>query len=175
MLIQILFVLILLSWAYWLIAAWFVSCFFRAAGRGAIGAGYRPPVSLLKPVKGLDACAYDNFATFCCQDYPAFELVFAVADADDPAVEVIRRLQGDFPDLRIRLVVAPTQSTNPKAGLLEVLATAAEHTLLVVSDSDMRVTPDYLERVVAPLQDPGVGTRDLPLPWRERRDPDCAA
>ncbi len=143
------------SWVYWLFALWSVRSFFRMPGK--YRSDFAPPVSILKPVRGLDAGAYDSFASFCGQDYPDFEIVFGVADVDDPAVPVIEQLRADYPDVEIRLVFGETLGSNRKASLLHRIASEARNPLLVISDSDMRVTPDYLRRVVAPLSDGDVG------------------
>ncbi len=150
-----LFLLVVASWIYWLIACWWTRDFFRA--RSEPDPDFTPPVSILKPVKGVDAQAYENFASFCQQDYPDFELLFGVADPADPVIPVVERLQQDFPERRIRLIVTPATRVNRKASLLHSMAPQARHDVLVVSDSDMRVTPDYLRQVVAPLVDEEIG------------------
>ncbi len=155
MLGSLLLLLVLVSWLYWLIACWRVRAHFRT--REEFDLLFLPPVSILKPVRGLDAGAYQNFASFCRQDYPEFELLFGVSDPADPAIPIVERLQRDFSEHAIRLVVTQVTEVNRKAGLLHVLATQAGHEVIVVSDSDMRVSPDYLSRVVAPLADKQVG------------------
>jgi ceramide glucosyltransferase len=156
----LLFLLIVASWIYWLIAWWWTRDFFRA--RPEPDPDFTPPVSILKPVKGVDAQAYQNFVSFCQQDYPDFELIFGVADPADPVIPVVERLQQDFPERRIRLIVAPPTRVNRKASLLHSMAPQARHDVLVVSDSDMRVTPDYLRQVVAPLADEKIGLVTCP-------------
>ena len=143
------------SWVYWLLALWSVRTFFRTPRDRANG--FAPPVSILKPVRGLDEGAYESFASFCEQDYDEFEIIFGVADPADPAVPVIEQLRADYPDVDIRLVFSDTFGSNRKASLLHHIAQAARNPILVISDSDMRVTPDYLSRVVAPLADGEVG------------------
>ncbi|NOZ29420.1 MAG: glycosyltransferase [Chloroflexi bacterium] len=143
------------SWIYWLVAWWHVRAFFRDPSEP--DHDFAPPVSILKPIKGLDAQAYQNFASFCQQDYPDFELIFGVADSSDPAVPIVQRLQRDFPQHNIRLIVTPAIGTNPKASILHGLAAQARHETLVISDSDIRVSSDYLRRVVAPLADARIG------------------
>ena len=155
MLDTLLLLLLMASWGYWLVACCWVGDFFRK--RQEPEPGFVPPVSILKPVKGVDAQAYENFASFCRQDYADYELIFGVADPSDPVLPVIERLRRDFPDRNIRLVVAPLLGSNHKASILHALANQARHEVLVVCDSDMRVTPDYLRRVVAPLADEHVG------------------
>lgn len=142
------------SWAYWVVAAGAVRHLLHARPQVSSGG---PGVSLLKPVRGVDAGAFENFASFCRQDYGTFEIVFGVADPRDPAVEVVERLRREFPDVPIRLVVAPLRGANRKATLLDALAREARHDVLVANDSDMRADPDYLARVVATLSKDGVG------------------
>ena len=117
-----------------------------------------PPVSVLKPVRGVDASAYENFASFCRQNYSGYEILFAVADADDPVLPVIAQLQKDFPDRSIRLITnIPQLGPNRKLNNLAALSRAAAHEILVVSDSDVRVDSLYLRRVAAKLSNPNVG------------------
>ena len=151
----LLLLLIFAGWLYWLVALVMVYDFFRR--QPELHQGFVPPVSVLKPVKGVDSEAYQNFASYCQQDYPDYELIFGVADAADPVVPVIERLRRDFPKRPIRLIVAGTFGANRKASLLHHLASEAKHEVLVVSDSDMRATPDYLKQVVAQLADERVG------------------
>lgn len=148
------------SWIYWLVALWLVFDFFRP--RREVPHPFTPPVSILKPVKGVDAQAYQNFASFCQQQYPEYELIFGVADPDDPILPVIERLKRDFPEERIRLIVAEAFGANRKASLLHHMEQEARYETLVVSDSDMRATPEYLQRVVSPLADERIGLVTCP-------------
>lgn len=135
----------------------------RAARRfgtppGPAADGFSPPVSVLKPVRGADPEVYENFRSLTLQDYPQYEIVFGVADAADPAVSVIERLMRDHPQHNIRLVVcAKNLGANRKVSSLIQMLAEARHAHLVIADSDIRVPPDYLRRVLAPLADPAVG------------------
>lgn len=160
MIVKLLLALILISWLYWLVALLLVYVFFHPNRRN--NHRFMPAVSILKPVKGLDFQAYQNFASFCKQDYPQYELLFGVADVDDPVIAVIERLMHDFPERSIRLFITQPAGANRKASLLQRLEEQARYETLAVSDSDMRVTPDYLQRVVAPLEDERVGLVTCP-------------
>ena len=115
-----------------------------------------PPVSVLKPLRGEDPALADNLRSFVRQDYPTFQLVFGVAEARDPAVAAVMRLIGEFPAADIALVTDPRQqSADLKIANLRNMLPAARHDLLVLADSDMRVGPDYLAAVTAPLASQG--------------------
>jgi ceramide glucosyltransferase len=147
---------------YYLVGIYSAWRFFRVAHRGT---GQTPPaedvaspISVLKPVRGLDPGAYENFASFCRQDYPEFEILFAVNDAEDPVVPIVQKLIADFPGRSIRLiVVAERLGPNTKVSNLCRLVREARHDLLVITDSDVRVEPGYLRSVAAMFRDPGVG------------------
>jgi ceramide glucosyltransferase len=144
---------------YYVLTLWASSAYFRSKKQGLSDRlNYTPPASILKPVRGLDREAYENFASFCQLDYPEYEVLFCVLDPDDPAVSVIEKLQADFPDRRIRLLVgAPAIGASGKVNKLCRLVQEASYDLLVISDSDVRVEPNYLREVAAPFADPKVG------------------
>jgi ceramide glucosyltransferase len=142
--------------AYYLLAAY--AAWRRAAARGDRTSAFVPPVSVLKPIKGLDREAYLNLATFCRQEYPTFELLLAVDDDNDPAIGIVNALIRDFPAVSIRLLVGATPlGTNNKTNKLCRLVQEARYDVLVISDSDVRVDENYLETVVRPLADSAVG------------------
>jgi ceramide glucosyltransferase len=130
--------------------------FFRTRDSGT--SSFTPPVSLLKPVYGVDFGSYENFASFCRQDYPDYEILFAVNDDSDPAVPLIQRLTAEFPDRRIRLISGSEQlGSNRKVSNLIALAREGRHEILVLTDGDVRVGPEYLRKVVGPFAEQRVG------------------
>ena len=116
-----------------------------------------PPVSILKPVRGRDPRFYDAIRSHATLDYPDCEILFGVRDPADPAVADILRLQAEFPQHDIRLVLTTRDAPNGKVAVLTELAGLAQYPILLVNDSDIVVEPDYLRRVVAPLDDPKTG------------------
>jgi len=123
--------------------------------RGVVGQisdlpSYRPPVSILKPVRGRDPGFYEAIRSHAEQRYPEFEILFGVADPNDPAIEDIERIG-------CRVINTANDAPNAKAGSLEILAREARYDVLVVNDGDILVEPDYLARVISLLEDDGVG------------------
>lgn len=119
--------------------------------------GYTPPITVLKPLKGPGVELAANLETFCRQDYPEYQIVFGVEDAGDPAVEIVRSLMRRFPDRDITLSVGDEEGANRKVASLVHMMRHARHDVLVISDADIRVRPDYLRTLAAPLSDPTVG------------------
>src|SRR5580704_1671036 len=144
---------------YFLIVLYSASRYFgQARNVSQHTSDFTPPVSNLKPVRGLDPEAYENFASLCRQDYPEYELIFCVTDLTDPCVPVIQRLMQEFPDRKIRLLCSAGHTAiNDKVAKLRLMEREAQYETLVINDSDVRVDPGYLRRVVAPLADPRVG------------------
>jgi ceramide glucosyltransferase len=127
-------------------------------GTPIINDRFQPPISILKPICGLDKGAYDSWASFCRQDYPSYQIIFGVSDSNDPAIAVLRQLIRDFPTVDIRLVVdSRIIGSNLKVSNLANLEPYARHDLLLISDSDIRVGRDYLQRLVQPMQNPQTG------------------
>lgn len=122
-----------------------------------------PPISVLKPLAGLEPALESNLRTFFEQDYPAFELVFAVQDAEDPAVPIVEKLRQEYPRIPVRLLVTGTPTySNAKVYSLEQMLRAAANDLVVMSDSDTRVGPDLLRTVGAEFQNPSLGLATCP-------------
>src|SRR5712672_1655384 len=153
-----LLVLAATPFAYY-IAATFAAWRFFSRERARVFPPYTPAASLLKPVHGVDFASYENFASFCTQDYPAeYEILFGVGDPADSAVPLIQRLITEFPQRSIRLVIgAQRLGTNRKVNMLARLAHEARHKILVLTDGDIRVSRNYLREVIAPLVDQEVG------------------
>lgn len=144
---------------YYLLCLWSAAKFLRE--RKAVGepdSRVLPPISILKPLKGTDPEIYESFRSHCLQDYPEYEIIFGVSDPNDTAIESVTALQREFPDRRIQLVVSPKiLGANVKVSNLIQMLTEARYDHLIVNDSDIRVAPDYLRRVTAPLADLRVG------------------
>ncbi|MGB6597159.1 MAG: bacteriohopanetetrol glucosamine biosynthesis glycosyltransferase HpnI [Candidatus Acidiferrum sp.] len=157
--ITALFVLALLPFVYYVLSLHCVISYFRGARKSLESrVPFLPPTSILKPVRGLDHGAYENFASFCSLDYPVYEVLFAVSDPHDPVIPVIEKLRGDFPACSIQLITnVPRVGTSDKVNNLCQLAHNAKYDHLIMSDSDVRVEPDYLRQVTAPFADPQVG------------------
>ena len=118
----------------------------------------RPGVSVLKPLRGLDANTYDAFVSQVEQQYPTFEILFGVREEDDPAAAEVRSLIRNFPDAPVHLIVGAANTPNGKAGILIELARHARYPIWVVNDSDIKVGPTYLRSVTGPFNDqPKIG------------------
>jgi ceramide glucosyltransferase len=116
------------------------------------------PVTILKPLKGIDPEIWESFCSHCEQDYPKFQIIFGVSDPADPAVEVVRKLQAKYPQVAIDLIVCgETLGANIKVSNLVQMLPSARYDLLVVNDSDIRVPKSYLREVITPLADDRVG------------------
>ncbi len=116
-----------------------------------------PPVSVLKPVHGLEAQLSVNIESFFRQDYPDYEILFAADEADDPALEVVREVCARYPHIPTRILVTGTPWPNPVVYAFHCMADAASHEILVTTDSDVEVGPRYLREIVPPMLDPRVG------------------
>src|SRR5216684_4267120 len=146
---------------YYLLCLWSAAAFLRErkrADRSVRNTQFLPPVSILKPLKGTDPEIYDCFRSHCLQDYPEYEIIFGVSDPNDPAVERVRQLQREFPHREVRLVICrETLGANVKVSNLAQMLSDARYEHLIVNDSDIRVQPDYLYKVIAPLANEKVG------------------
>ena len=153
--------------AYFAMAIWAAKRFL-AETKLPIDAGFAPPVSILKSLKGLDPHMYAAFRTHCVLDYPEYEVLFGVQDPADPAVALVEQLQAEFPQRSLRLIHCPdVLGLNGKVSNLAQMLPQARYERVLINDSDIVVPPDYLSRVLAPFarQDVGMVTtlyRGLP-------------
>jgi len=146
--------------SYYALCMWCAWRFARSLKRplALANSAWAPPVSILKPLKGVDPQIYKSFTSHCLQDYPEYEIIFGVSEGDDPALELVRRLQSEFPEKQIRSLVCEKKlGTNIKVSNLAQMVTQARYDHLIVNDSDILVEPDYLRRTLAPLNDSKVG------------------
>jgi ceramide glucosyltransferase len=124
----------------------------------ANGYQFHPPLTILKPLCGIDWQIYQDLASFCQQDYPEYQIIFSVQDPADPSIEIVKKIIQDFPDRDLQLVINTSQiGINPKINNLASAITAAKYPILLISDSDIRVETNYLQRVIQPMQDAEVG------------------
>ena len=149
-------VLALAGIAYALAASEAVRRFARRPAERTLSAA---GVTILKPLHGAEPGLFDNIASFCRQDYAGpLQIICGVQDPADPAIPVVRALIDAFPAVDIALVVDPSRhGANHKIGNLINMARSIRHGVVVLTDSDMRVGPDYLARVIGALEQPGVG------------------
>ena len=130
-----------------------------ARGRAPACPAATPAVSILKPLHGDEPGLFDNLTSFCAQDYSGrMQIVCGVQDADDTVIAVVERLREVEADRDLDLVIeGKMHGLNRKVSNLVNMASRIRHDVVVVADSDMRVNPDYLSRVVAALTEPGIG------------------
>jgi ceramide glucosyltransferase len=134
--------------------------YFFARKNPNTASDFTPPVSILKALNGLDDGLEQNLISFCDQDYPEYEVIFCIEDESDPAVSVVKRVisESEHSRCQLKLIVpCPRTGMNPKISNLKYGYEAARYDVIVYNDSEVRVAPDYLRKVVAPLADPKVG------------------
>ncbi len=147
------------SLVYYALCIWSAVAFLRRRRGADKNATQALPVSILKPLKGVDPQMFECLRSHCLQNYPAdYEIIFGVNDAGDPAIELVKKLQAEFPSREIRLIVCKENlGSNIKVSNLVQMLPHAGFDLLVVNDSDIQVDPEYLRKVSAPLADADVG------------------
>jgi ceramide glucosyltransferase len=131
---------------------------FRARINAKQDWSHRPPVTVLKPICGMETNLTENLRSFCCQDYDQFQVIFGVHGEDDEAIPSIRALIEEFPDRDLSLIIDDTIiGSNYKVSNLANMFGLARNDIIVIADSDMRVCQNYLKAVAAPFKDPQVG------------------
>jgi ceramide glucosyltransferase len=136
----------------------------RALAAQAARPGFAPPLSLLKPVHGAEPGLEAHLVTFFEQDYPRYEILFCARSADDAGLETARRVAARYPQIAAKFLTTGGQPDyiNAKVASMERMEAEAAYEILVVSDSDVRVTPDYLRAVALPFADASVGAMCCP-------------
>jgi len=155
LLLTLLVLLILVSWAFWILTILLAYMFLDRQTDPQ--PGFMPPAAILIPIKGLDAGLYHNLASFCSQDYPDYEVLIGVEDRRDACLSIVHQVRREFTTCRMKVCIAQPRGANRKAAMLHYLAGQTSQAILVAVDSDMRATPDYLSRVVSPLAEPRIG------------------
>ena len=124
---------------------------------------FTPPVTIIKPLCGLDWETYKNLASFCLQDYPEYQIVFSMRSPDDPCLEIVQKIKDDFPKLDLAVIISDVfVGSNLKVCNLANALVVAKHSILILADSDIRVKPEYLKKIIQPLQKPEIGLVTCP-------------
>src|SRR5205823_3806628 len=146
---------------FYLLCLWSARSFQRTSSRQT--PAVTPAVTILKPLRGVDPQMYESFRSHCVQDYPEYEIIFGVHEADDPAVEAVHQLMREFPACKIRLVFCPqVLGNNRKTSNVVQMLPYAQCAHILINDSDIFVTPDYLRRVMSPFAGDQVGMVTCP-------------
>jgi ceramide glucosyltransferase len=146
----------LVAFCFYLFAAYISLFCFKQLGPRNLD--YHPPISILKPLCGVDTDAYAKLASFCQQQYPTYQIIFGVREKTDPAIAVVKKIMKDFPQVDIQLVADDRViGNNLKVSNLANIAPHVRHEFLLISDSDIKVGSDYLQQIVQPMQDEQVG------------------
>src|SRR5947209_12572473 len=154
-------VLALCGMGFYVLCLWSVRIFLRDSRKPY--PEFTPPVSILKPLRGVDPQMYESFRSHCVQDYPEYEIIFGVNEADDPAVDAVHQLMREFPACKIRLVLCPqVLGNNRKTSNVVQMLPHARYEHILINDSDIFVTPDYLRRVMSPFDSEKVGMVTCP-------------
>lgn len=120
--------------------------------------GFTPPLSLFKPLHGVDPGLEAYLTSFFQQDYPTYEILFCARSLEDPGMKIARGMAARFPHVPAKfMATGEPQYINAKVASMELMESAAAHDIYVISDSDVRVTPDYLRAVALPFADEHVG------------------
>ncbi len=128
------------------------------SGEGSPLPPHFPPISVLKPLKGLDDNLFDNLESFCTQDYPAYEIIFSLQDYNDPAYMVARKVKEKYPDRDISIIVERcNEGLNPKVNNLIPAYGISKHQHILISDSNIMVERNYLREIVKLMSEPSVG------------------
>ncbi len=150
------------AFAYQVLAWLCLRRWFRSGG-GPLPPPRGPGVTVFKPVKGLDPGTRECLATFLTQDYAPYQVLFGVADPDDPAIPVLLGLKADHPEVEVQVCVCPEElGLNPKVSLLRQLAPRARYDLLIIADADVKAPPHLLAAAAAALSRPGMGLVSCP-------------
>jgi ceramide glucosyltransferase len=143
--------------AYFLLSTW-AAVRYRNERRPEPSSTFSPPVSILKSLKGIDPHMYAAFVSHCALEYPEYEVLFGVSDPQEPALELVSRLQQEFPRQKLRVIHCPESlGLNGKVSNLAQMLPQASYEHVIINDSDIAVPRDYLRKVMSPFNVPAVG------------------
>ena len=144
---------------YSILSVWTIIRFFSISRPDEnIADEFKPPVTVLKPVRGLEKDLKSRLRTICIQDYPKYQVVYSVQDPKDPAFPILKEIQEEFGSERVSVVISTVQAgANGKVNNLLGAIEEARHDITIISDSDTDLQPDYIASIVAPLSNPDVG------------------
>lgn len=153
---SLLFLLCLSAIVYYCYSIYAALDFF--ADRSQFNPDFQPPITIFKPLCGLESELYENLSSFCQQDYPEYQIIFSVRSSEDESIKVVKDICQNFPNLDINLIINDrTIGINPKVSNLANAAEVAKHSFWLIVDSDIRVRSDYLKQVIQPMYDDKVG------------------
>lgn len=151
-----LIICIIISIFYYAFSLYCMLSFFNK--KTDVNDNYLPPISILKPINGIENGIYENFISYCNQDYPAYQIIFGSSNSKDAAIDIVKKIMNTFPQKDIKLIICNDGiGTNPKISNLINIYKEAKHDIILTNDSDTRVNSDYLRKVVSPLRNQNIG------------------
>ncbi len=141
-----------------ILSIWTIARFFTSKSVTKDSIEFKPPVTVLKPVRGLEKNLKSQLRTICIQDYPNYQVIYSIQDIEDPALPILEEIQAEMGSERVSIVISQAEAgANGKVNNLVGAMEEAAHDIIIISDSDTYLKPDYIKSIVAPLANPDVG------------------